>query len=127
MRFLYLLILALFISAAPAQDSTSGIQFEFQTGLVKFSMDGLFDNGDFAWGVVYQTPRAIFEPGLFITSNVDIVSGDREEVHLGTLLSLQIMRSLSVGVYYDFWKSGIGLDGWRKDNAGFTFAYNFNL
>lgn len=116
------------VEAQNVNGDSAGVQFEFQAGLVKFSMDGEFDNGDFAWGAVYQTERAVIEPAVFITSNIDLNATNKEEIiHLGTLLSVQIKRTLSLGLYYDFWKSGIGLTGWRRDNSGFMFSYDFNF
>lgn len=128
MRFFIVCLLLLFSGALAQENDTSGIQFDFQTGLAKFSMDGKFDNGDFGFGVLYKTPKSVVEPGLFLTANVDLNTKSNDDVfHTGVMLQAQIMGVFAVGLYYDFWETNIGIKKWYRNNTGFMFLYNFDF
>lgn len=121
-----LLILVTLIGFSFAQDST-GIQPEFQMGIAKASFDGNLNTGDFAFGAVYYTPQAIVDPGLFVTTNIDLNGSNEELLRFGAMVQVQFLRAFSLGVYYDFWFTNIGIVGQDKSNSGFMFSYNVDL
>jgi len=129
--FLFTLIILmgfLFNPSFAQTGDSSAVQFEFQSGLAKFSFDGKFDNGDFGFGIMYYTPSAIVEPGIFLTTNIDFNAKNNDEVlFMGLLGQVQFKRTFSIGVYYDFWQTDVGIIGWGKTNAGFTVSYNFDI
>jgi len=131
MRKLFLiLILGFFLpSFVYTQSSDTWVdqlEFSSQAGLAKFSFDGELTHGDFGLGVVYHTPKAIIEPSLVINTNIDFSSSTNEtEIHVGIMPQVTIMKTLSLGVWYDWWKTGKGLQGWTKNTAGFSLNLVF--
>ena len=67
------------------------------------------------------------QPGLYSSFSINTNDGDGSDFKLGIVPYVKLYRSLGVGVYYDFWIEGSGVEWFSKERTGFVIGLDVSL